>query len=412
MRFGTVLYKYASRSLTRHVRRTLISMVGVGVGCAMSLIALSWMNGAFEMQVRAVAESGSGHLMIVHRKWPDLRENSLRLSDWEESLEKVRQNPGVRACSARARANGLLAFGNRSSGVQIMALQPETESEVNRVISRSQLEGRYLYPEELDSIVIGKSLAKRLSVELDDDLFITVPGLEDIHSAILRIVGILETGSQDLDLSICHVTLEALEAITEIPGAGEIVILLKDYNALDTVSNQLAEKMPENNLVITWKEVLPALASGMQGDKAIMRLLTTIVIVVVALGIMSAQLTAVLERRQEFAILSALGMKGGQITLIVFVESLLIGVGGALVALFVGGVVSWYLATYGINLLFFNPEGLGPSNILLDPRIYGSFGSWLITYALVISITAPVVASLYPAWKAAQIDPADALRTQ
>jgi ABC-type lipoprotein release transport system permease subunit len=60
MKFGTVLFKYASRSLTRHTRRTAISMTGVGVGCAMALIALSWMNGAFEMQVRAVAESGSG----------------------------------------------------------------------------------------------------------------------------------------------------------------------------------------------------------------------------------------------------------------------------------------------------------------------------------------------------------------
>lgn len=167
-----------------------------------------------------------------------------------------------------------------------------------------------------------------------------------------------------------------------------------------------------NNLVITWKTVLPALASGMQGDKALMRLLTAIVITVVALGIMSAQLTAVLERRAEFAILSALGMKSGQITRIILVESLIIGLGGALIALLVGGSAAWYLASTGINLLYFNADALGPSNILLDPRIYGSFGPWLIGYAAAISITATVAASLYPAWKAAQIDPADALRTQ
>lgn len=412
MKFGTVLFKYASRSLTRHTRRTAISMTGVGVGCAMALIALSWMNGAFEMQVRAVAESGSGHLMIVHRDWPAMRENTLRLTDWKETLAAIRTTPGVRACTARARANGLLAFGNRSSGVQVMALLPEHESDVNRVVSRSRIEGRYLNEEDPGAVVIGKGLAKRLNVELDDDLYVTLPGTDDIHSAMLRIVGILDTGSQDLDLTICHMTLANLESITGIPGAGEITILLKDHNDINTVKKRLEAKMPGNNLVITWKTVLPALASGMQGDKALMRLLTAIVITVVALGIMSAQLTAVLERRAEFAILSALGMKSGQITRIILVESLIIGLGGALIALLVGGSAAWYLASKGINLLYFNADALGPSNILLDPRIYGSFGPWLIGYAAAISITATVAASLYPAWKAAQIDPADALRTQ
>ncbi len=143
-----------------------------------------------------------------------------------------------------------------------------------------------------------------------------------------------------------------------------------------------------------------------------MRLLTAIVITVVALGIASAQLTAVLERRTEFAVLSALGMKGSQITGMVLIESLIIGIGGALIALTLGGLAAWYLATEGINLAYFVEDFTGPSDILLDPYIYGSFGPWLIKYALSISIIATVVASLYPAWKASHIAPAEALRTQ
>lgn len=414
MKLGTVALKYASRSLTRHTRRTLISMTGVGVGCAMALIALSWMSGAFEMQIRAIAESGAGHLMVVHRDWTKTRENTLRLSDWRETLALVRAHPGVRACSARARANGLLAFGNRSAGAQVMAVLPEDEYEVSRIISRSRLEGHYLNKEELGAVVIGKALARRLNVELEDDLYATLTGKDDTHSTMLHIAGIIDTGSQDLDLTICHVTVATMESIigSSGAGAGEITILLKDQAKLTSVQKQLGTLLTGDNTVISWREVHPALSAGMDGDVALMRLLTAIVITVVALGIASAQLTAVLERRTEFAVLSALGMKGSQITGMVLIESLIIGIGGALIALTLGGLAAWYLATEGINLAYFVEDFTGPSDILLDPYIYGSFGPWLIKYALSISIIATVVASLYPAWKASHIAPAEALRTQ
>ncbi|HQL10681.1 MAG TPA: FtsX-like permease family protein [Lentisphaeria bacterium] len=412
MKLGTVALKYAARSLTRHTRRTLISMAGVGVGCAMALIALSWMSGAFEMQIRAIAESGAGHLMVVHRDWEKTRENTLRLTDWQETLEAVRAHPGIRACSARARANGLLAFGNRSAGAQIMAVLPEDEFEVSRIISRSRMEGHYLEDEEIGAVVIGKALARRLNVELDDDLYASLTGKDDIHSAMLRIAGIIDTGSQDLDLTICHVTVATMESIIGAAGAGEISILLKEQSELASVQKSLGALMTGDNTVVSWREVQPALSAGMDGDVALMRLLTAIVITVVALGIASAQLTAVLERRTEFAVLSALGMKGSQITGMVLIESLIIGIGGALIALALGGLAAWYLATEGINLAYFVEDFTGPSDILLDPYIYGSFGPWLIGYALSISIIATVVASLYPAWKASHIAPAEALRTQ
>lgn len=412
MKLKTVTLKYAARSLTRHTRRTAISIMGVGVGCAMALIALSWASGAFDMQVRAVAESGAGHLMMVHKDWTALRENNLRLTDWQETLAEIKTEPGIRACSARARANGLLAFGNRSAGAQVMAVNPKDEYEVSRLLRRGALEGRYLNEEDPGAVVIGKGLAKRLRVELDDDLYITLSGKDDIYSAMLRIVGILDTGSPDLDLTVCHMTLANLESITGMGGAGEITMILKDKDEMSAIQEKLMKKARGDNVVITWKEVQPALASGMHGDIALMRLLTSIVITVVALGIMSAQLTAVLERRTEFAVLSALGMKSSQVTWIVLVESLIIGIGGAVIALLVGGSAAWYLGTHGVNLMYFTNNSLGPGNILLDPRIYGSFGSWLIWYAATISITATVLASLYPAWKAARIAPADALRTQ
>ncbi len=408
---GTIALKYAARSMTRHTRRTILSMVGTGVGCAMALVTLSWMGGATEMQVRAVAESGAGHLRMVHQDWPDTQEPTLRLVDWERALAAVQALPNMNKYTMRAHATGLLAFGNRTAPAQITGVTPERELTSNRILQRGALEGRYLEKDERGAVVVGRTLARRLDVQIDDALYATLSGKDDIHSAMLYIVGILDTGSEDLDLGICHITLKDIEDITGIPGVGEISILLDDEQYMKAAETRLAANLPPDNTVITWREVHPALAANVDSDTAFMRLMAGIVILVVALGIMSAQLTAVLERRAEFAMLSALGMKSRQIISMVMIEAVIIGLGGAMVALVVGGSCAYYLATRGMDLTSFMDDDLGFADVLFDPHLYGSFGAWLVSYALIIAMATTICATLYPAWKAAQVMPADALRT-
>jgi len=408
---GSVSTKYAFRSLLRHPMRSALSMVGVGIGCSIALIATSWMSGAAEMQIRAVSESGAGHLRVMPNEWLEKHENSARLADWKQTLAEVRSLQGVEAVVIRSRANGLLAFGNRMAGVELTGVDPEAEISSNRIVYRAELDGRYLQPGDSDVVVIGRALARRLDVELDDDLYLTTAGKDEIQSAMLRIVGLLETGSREIDAAICHVMLKDVEKITGYTGPGEVSILLDDYRLVESKQEELAGRLSGSNAVITWKEVNPGLAGNVEGDKAFMRGLAGIIVIVVSLGIASAQLTAVLERRREFATLSALGMKSGQVIGLVVLEALIVGLGGAIVAVIFGGSASYYLATHGVNFGAFLEEGASFGNVLLDPIMYGNFGAWLIWYALAISVTATVVVSAYPAWLATKVEPADAMRT-
>ena len=141
---GRVSIKYALRSLKRHPRRTAISMVGVGVGVALGLFATSWVRGAWEMQVRAASESGAGHVRVVPREWPETRENTFRLAEPERTLESVKALPGLRMAVPRARANGLLAMGNRTLGIEVAGIVPDLERASNRIVYKARLEGRYL----------------------------------------------------------------------------------------------------------------------------------------------------------------------------------------------------------------------------------------------------------------------------
>lgn len=402
--------KYAFRSLLRNSRRTILSVLGVGVGSALGLLAAAWIAGSTEMQVRAVAESNGGHLRVVPREWPDNRENSLRLAGADTAYEAVGRLPGVKATPRRARANGLLAFGTRTTGVEVLGVDPDVEKAANRIVLKGRIEGRYLEPDDPGAVVIGRVIAKRLDVELDDDLFVTLVGRDEIQSAMLRIVGILETGSRAIDAATCHVTLAELEKITGFTALGEIGILLEDYKRIEATQTALAPQLAPGDIVITWKEINPGVAGGVEGDKAFTRLLIGIIIIVVSLGIAAAQLTAVLERRTEFAILAALGMKGRHVIALIVIEALLIGFAGAVVALLLGGPLIHYLATEGVNLAGVMGEDLSFGDVLLDPYMRADFGPWLIIYALGLSIFATVAASIYPAWLATRVQPADALR--
>jgi len=408
---GSTSAKYAVRSIRRHPRRTILSVLGVGIGCGIGLFAVSWIRGSREMQIRAVAESGGGHLRIVPAGWTEKRENSYRLVAWERTLGEVKATPGVKATAPRARANGLLAMGNRTSGAEVIGVDPEAERVSNRIVRKCTFEGRYLEPGDSGKVVIGKVLAKRLNVELDDDLLVTLSGRDEMKSAMLRIVGIGETGSREIDASFCHVLLDDIFRITGYEGPGEVAILLQSHKLIDQTQRALAKTLPGDNEVITWREVNPGIAANVEGDTAFTSGLIGIIVIVVVLGMASAQLTAVLERRREFAILTALGMKGVRIVSLIVLEALIIGLGGAIAALALGGPAAYYLANKGVNIgALYKTEELSFGDVLLDPHMYGDFGLWVLWFALGVSLMATLVASIYPAWFATRTDPANALR--
>jgi ABC-type lipoprotein release transport system permease subunit len=407
---GIISGKYALRSLRRRPKRTLISVVGVGIGCAVGLVAVAYYAGAAEMQVRAASESGAGHLRVVPGDWPRTRENSLRLAEWREALAAVRATPAVKSIAVRARASGLLAFGNRTAGVEVVGVRPGSERACNRIVAKSRLEGRYLRDGDAEAVVIGKALARRLDVELDDDLLVTLSGRDEMRSAMLRIVGLLATGSREIDSALCHVTLDGLNGITGHESPGEIAVLLGDHRLIAPARADLAARLPAGAAVVTWKQVSPALAANVEGDTAFINFISFIIVVVVVLGITSAQLTAVLERRREMGILTALGMKGRHVVALILLEAAMTGLAGAAAALLMGGPLAYLIATRGINIAALTGGELAVEGVLFDPYVYGDFGVWIVWYALGVSVAATTIAAVYPAWFALKTDPAKALR--
>lgn len=158
---------------------------------------------------------------------------------------------------------------------------------------------------------------------------------------------------------------------------------------------------------------MPELSSGVKVDETWTRLTVAIIMIVVLLGIASSQLTAVLERRREFAVLSALGMKKARLIKIMLMEGLVLGFIGGIIGLIWAIPFTYLLATKGINLSrFYGGGGISISNILIDPVFKGDFGWWLFPLSFILSLTATILSSVYPAWYASKTDPAVALRVE
>ncbi len=402
---------YASRSVRRNFRRSLLSIIGIAVGCVLALFMESMNRGRGELLARTGVASGVGHVRVVPAGWRERRDPRLRLADWRKDLDAARSLPGVTFATARARAQALLAVGTHVVPVELTGVEPEIEPHTFRFV-RTMREGRYLHSGETGALVLGRALVDRLTAALDDDIVATTVGPGgDIQSALFRLVGIVDTGNDDSDAAVCQVAIEDVQRLSQFPGAGEVSLILGDYRRINAVRSQLAGLVAPGDDVMTLQELAPDVEGHLKQDQAVTRFVSGIILLIVVLGVASAQLAAVLERRREFAVLAALGMSGPRLVGVVVQEALMLGAGGAAIAVAAGIPLVWKFARTGLDFGRFVGGGTWSfGGVMFDPVFYGDFGWWILWYVSAVSMGATIAASLYPAWYAARTDPAVALR--
>ncbi|HSM92188.1 MAG TPA: ABC transporter permease, partial [Anaeromyxobacteraceae bacterium] len=299
---------YALRSIRRNARRTLLSVVGIAIGVALMLVVESFNRGKLEVFTRVGAESGAGHLRVTPAGWRVKRDPRMRLAGPERALREARALPGVAVAAPRVRAQALLAMGTHVVAVELVGVDPAAEQRAWRY-ARKVTEGRWLREDDVGTIVIGRTIADQLGVGLEDELLATTVGRGgEVESAMLRIVGVVATGSEEVDLMVSHAPLADVARLTAIPGLGEVTILLSDWRAYEAARRSLKARLGGTDEVLTWPELGPDLVGHAEQETQTTRVVTEIIMLVVLIGVASAQLASVLERRREFAVLSALGM--------------------------------------------------------------------------------------------------------
>ncbi len=412
-----VSLNYALHSLWRSRTRTLVSLLGLGLGGAIALLTSAWLRGESSMIARTTAHSGSGYLQVVPAGWSETRDPRLRVAGYEELRQSLLARDEVTVVAPQVEVEALLGMGTKVQGVGLLGVDPIEEPKIRRVV-RGISQGRYLQAGDTNKVVLGSELAKRLDVELEDELVVTaVTPSGDMNSALLSVVGIIRSGSRNMDASIAHVSLATAISLSGRPGVSRLALLVSDPSHLAELVTRLSplvdDRAPRPPEILTWVQVNPGLVAGQQSDAAFGNLMVFVVCLLVVLGVTSAQLTGVLQRGREFSVLLALGMRPGRLARLVFTEAGLLGLGGGLLSLLLAAAPLWYLARVGLDISeVMGEEGMAMGGVLMDPVIKADVGLWTLGFAFVFSFFTALLGAVYPSWWSRRLDPATTLRAR
>ncbi|MCK9603093.1 MAG: ABC transporter permease [Candidatus Omnitrophica bacterium] len=401
--------KIAWRNIIRSKWRSLITIAAIAFGLAALIFIRAFVEGADRTMIENYTDLIPGHLQIhkigFHKKMG--LERSILAP--EKLIEVIKAEPEVVNVTRRIKDYCLVSSSEHSSGVLLMGIDPSTEPQVSYLHKRIR-HGEYLSKDKDDQIILGKVLAEILNVELGDKVVIMGQAADgSLASGAYRLCGILDTGAEEIDKTVALITLKAAQQLLVMEGKiSELTLRIESvYNAAD-VSQKLKAKIDTKEFeVLTWKEISPLTAQWLEFDRAFINYILFIVLLVVASGIFNTLLMSVLERIREFGIMLALGTKRIQIVLMVALESLILGVIGSALGVTIGVAVSLYFGSRGVNLGKFASalENYYTGSIIY-PRLYLDY---VVGFSLIVLITS-VLVSFYPAWRAANLKPVEAIK--
>lgn len=400
----------ASRYLRFHRGRgflsviTIISLAGVAVGTAALVIALSLMTG-FREDVRARILRGSAHLQVLSAGAPSF-------DDAEELIGRLEAFPGVRAAAPVYFAPAMIT--NESAGLpafaEVFGVDPKRQAGVADFGEGDPLSALLETPAEARAgIVLGVDLAKKLGVGAGDSVRITVPRIRLSpfgalpKSLVAAVAGTFRTDAYPQDAQRAYVDLEAVRRLLDAPGETSWVeVGLVDARKLEARREEIQRALGSDFVVVDLLEQNRDILRALNTEKVMMFLAIGLIVVVAALNIVSTLILMVHDKIREIGTLTAMGaVPRGVATVFVF-QGLVIGVLGSAAGLALGTAVSWWLDAYRI--------------IALDPNVYFithvPFETRAVDVVAVgaLAVGVSLLATLYPAWKAATLSPVEAIR--
>jgi putative ABC transport system permease protein len=412
---GTLL-RIAWRNLWRGWRRSAVVLSAIAVGLTACLVLVAWSHG-WVKQIADTAVSTKLSLLAVHAAgYQTNPEVERTLGDGGRELTSALERfPGA-AVSPRVLGDALAQSPRQSARVSLVGVDPAREARVS-VVARSFESGGF--PEAtpsgvvrtLPGVAIGGELAATLRAKLGDKLVLHAPGENGL--AAFRVSGIFRTGSIAFDKSTVFLELSDAQRLLGLRDqVHELAVSLDDARRLPELVSFAKAELPgvrpgESLEILTWKEREPRLA-------AILDLMTNTAWITyatlfagMAFGIANALLMSVYERMREFGVLRSLGMPAADLVWLVLIESLLLTVGGAALGMALGSACVAWLGRTGVNLAVF-AEGL--TQLGAGATIYPSLERPDFASPVALAFLTAGVAAIWPAWHAARLRPAEALR--
>jgi lipoprotein-releasing system permease protein len=387
---------------------SLTSMLGIALGVAALIVVLSVMNG-FQKEVRARILGVVSHVQITGA--------DNRLTDWQAVAREAAAHPQVAAAAPFVNAQGMLLFGASVRGAVVRGIVPELEEKVADIglhMMAGKLES--LVPGEF-GIVLGSELARALGARAGDKVTLIAPqGLVTPAGILPRlkqftVAGIFEVGMFEYDSGLALIHLEDAQKLYGMGNtASGVRLKLHDLFQSREVARELAARLRGDLYVSDWTRSHANYFRAVQIEKTMMFIILLLIVAVAAFNIVSTLVMAVTDKQPDIAILRTLGASPGGIMKIFIVQGALIGAIGTLIGL-AGGIALALNIDVVVPFLerLFNFQFLSREVYYITDLPSDLRASDVVAIALV-SLALSFLATLYPSWRAARVNPADALR--
>jgi len=305
--------------------------------------------------------------------------------------------------------NSMVASAETGTGVMIKGIDPEMEKEVTNIYTKI-VEGAYFEGISKNPVVIGKKLADKLDVSIRNKIIVTVQDQDgNVTSGAFRVAGIYKTSNTTFDGSTIFVRNSDLATLVGVNPemSHEIALLLSDQHNLEETTQIIGALNPDL-LTESWKDLSPEM--GYMDDLMGVYMYFIIIIILFALcfAIINTMLMAVLERVKEIGMLMAVGMNKLRVFSMLMLESIFLTLSGGFLGIVLGYILFLFFQKNGIDMSIWG-EGLEAMGFAAI--IYPEFDYGMIIPIIILVILTGLLSSLYPAYKALKLNPADSIRT-
>jgi len=401
----------AWRNLWRQRHRSLIAVGAVAIVVWIAILLYA-MAGALKNSFYQDLTEQVGHVQVHVADHEDARDFGAGLiRDADAVRTQVRRVAPAAELVATLRAPALVAGEDRSRGIAVTGQDwPDRLRDAFR--DDHLAAGSFLVQGDTAHILLGRSLAEALELELGDPVFVYAPGSEGIGAAAYTLSGLLAFDDPNREIAAAYLTLAAAQ---ELAAPDAIERLELHYPALRTtrsdaaavrVAETLAAELGTGLDVRHWRSIDPAFTAIVNFIVPMMVVMSVIFFVLAGLLVLNTIYLSALERVREFGVLIALGARGSTVIRIVTLESVLLCVTGAALGVAAGlAMVAWLADGFtfpGMEAIY--------AEVGMSPVLYPSVEPWQVALAVGFAVATAILAAVGPARLAATIEPTEAMR--
>ena len=394
---------------------SLASVVGIALGVTVLITVLSAMNG-YETGMRDRFLGMLSHVTVTDSDW--------RLPTWKKRREEVLQTPHVIAAAPFIEKQVMLKEADKVQATLLEAVLPDLEKDIgtiNQFISKPA--GLNALKSGAFNIILGETLAKNLNVKVGDTVTLLSPQNQAAKGAIsdvanmfptfrdFTIVATFKVDMQWYDAGTAYIHMDDAAELFEMPNhVTGLRVQLDDLYKAPEVTTAIADKSTDDYLLTNWTTQQANIFKAIKLQKSMFFLVLILIVGVAAFNLVSTLIMVVTEKQSDIAILRTLGMSGGQIMRVFIVQGGVLGLIGTALGLILGILVASNLSDIVhwleqlLNMHFLKAEVHGITQIDTKIEIQD-----LILIAI-SSLLLAVIATIFPAWKASKVQPAEALR--